>query len=152
MAGPLMSGAWGLCFILWPQGDSLSRDIAMEATKQKIFAGKYPRSFSLSPELWEVIAKLLTVNPGERPTVRDIARFKWLNHDNEASPASLGENTESHPDPSIMVLMGVMGYNLGEIRESLQEKKFYQVMATYLVIKQHHPGNTRQQKNRSKAV
>jgi MAP/microtubule affinity-regulating kinase len=124
----------------------------MEATKQKIFAGKYPRSFSLSPELWEVIAKLLTVNPGERPTVRDIARFKWLNHDNEASPASLGENTESHPDPSIMVLMGVMGYNLGEIRESLQEKKFYQVMATYLVIKQHHPGNTRQQKNRSKAV
>ena len=50
-----------------------------EATKQKIFAGKYPRSFSLSPELWEVIAKLLTVNPGERPTVHDIARFKWIN-------------------------------------------------------------------------
>ena len=50
-----------------------------EATKQKIFAGKYPRSFSLSPELWDMIAKLLTVNPGERPTVHDIARFKWIN-------------------------------------------------------------------------
>ncbi|EDL05909.1 RIKEN cDNA 4921509C19, isoform CRA_b [Mus musculus] len=107
-----------------------------EAIKQKIIAGKYPRSFSLSPELWEVIAKLLTVNPGERPTVHDIARFKWLKPDNEASPASLGENIESHPDPSIMVLMGVMGYNPGEIRESLREKKFDQVMATYLMLKQ----------------
>ena len=50
-----------------------------EAIKQKIIAGKYPRSFSLSPELWDVIDNLLTVNPGERPTVHDIARFKWIN-------------------------------------------------------------------------
>lgn len=112
---------------------------SLEAMKEKIFAGKYPRSFRLSPELWDVIAKLLTVNPGERPTAHDIARFKWLKHDNEASHASPGENTESHPDPIIMSLMGVMGYNPGEIRESLREKKFDQVMATYLMLKQQAP-------------
>ena len=92
-----------------------------EAIKQKILAGKYSMSFRLSAELWDVIAKLLTVNPGGRPTVHDIVRFKWLKHDNEASLGSLGENTDSHPDPSIMVIMAVMGYNPAEIRESLRE-------------------------------
>ena len=89
----------------------------------------------------------IAVNPGERPTVHDIARFKWLNHDNEASPASLGENTESHPDPSIIILMGVLGYNPGEIRESLWEKKFDQVMATYLMLKQQSSWEYKTTKN-----
>lgn len=92
--------------------------------------------FRLSAELWDVIAKLLTVNPGERPTVHDIVRFKWLKQSNEASPGSLGENTNSHPDPIIIDIMSDLGYNPGEIRESLQEKKFDQVMATYLMLKQ----------------
>ena len=104
-----------------------------EAIKQ-ILAGKYSMSIWLSAELWDVIAKLLTVNPGGSPPVHDIVRFKWLKHDNEASPGSLGENTDSHPDPSIMVIMAVMGYNPAEIRESLREKKFDQVMATYSML------------------
>lgn len=112
------------------QGDSY------EAIKQRILAGKYSVNFRLSSELWDVIARLLTVNPRERPRVHDIFTFKWLKHDNEASPSSLGENTDSQPDPCLMVIMGAMGYSPGDIRESLRQKKFDQVMATSLMLRQ----------------
>ncbi|XP_032775333.1 sperm motility kinase [Rattus rattus] len=107
-----------------------------QAIKQKILAGRYSVNFRLSPELWDVIAKLLTVNPRERPRVHEILRFNWLKNENEVSPSSLGGNTDSHPDPTILVMMGDMGYEQGQIRESLRERKFDQVMATYLMLKQ----------------
>ena len=36
-----------------------------EEIKQKILAGKYSEKFKLSPDLWDVVAKLLTVIPGQ---------------------------------------------------------------------------------------
>ncbi|XP_059116391.1 sperm motility kinase X-like isoform X2 [Peromyscus eremicus] len=108
--------------------------------KDKILAGKYPVNFKLSPELWDVIAKLLTVNPGERPRIGDVVGFQWLKHGNEGSPNPFRENNEdSYPDPTVMVIMGVMGYKQGEIMEALREKKFDQVMATYLILRQQSP-------------
>ncbi|XP_038951071.1 sperm motility kinase-like isoform X2 [Rattus norvegicus] len=107
-----------------------------EAVKEKILAGKYSMNFRLSRELWDVISKLLSVNPGERPRANEILRLNWLKNENEASPSSLGGNTDSHPDPTILVMMGDMGYEQGQIRESLREQKFDQVMATYLMLKQ----------------
>ncbi|XP_032774400.1 sperm motility kinase-like isoform X2 [Rattus rattus] len=107
-----------------------------EAIRERILAGKYSMNFRLSRELWDVISKLLSVNPGERPRANEILRFNWLKNENEASPSSLGGNTDSHPDPTILVMMGDMGYEQGQIRESLREQKFDQVMATYLMLKQ----------------
>ncbi|XP_028724692.1 sperm motility kinase X-like [Peromyscus leucopus] len=108
--------------------------------KDKILSGKYSLEFKLSPELWDVIAKLLTVNPGQRPRIDDVVGFQWLKHGSEGSPKPFRENNEdSYPDPTVMVIMGVMGYKQGEIMESLQEKKFDQVMATYLILRQQSP-------------
>nr|XP_042131174.1 sperm motility kinase X-like isoform X3 [Peromyscus maniculatus bairdii] len=110
------------------------------ALKEKILAGKYSVAFKLSPELWDVIAKLLTVNPGQRPRIDDVVGFQWLKLGNEGSPNPFRENDEdSYPDPTVMVIMGVMGYKQGEILEALQEKKFDQVMATYLILRQQSP-------------
>uniref|UniRef100_A0A8C9CS92 non-specific serine/threonine protein kinase n=1 Tax=Peromyscus maniculatus bairdii TaxID=230844 RepID=A0A8C9CS92_PERMB len=108
--------------------------------KDKILSGKYSLEFKLSPELWDVIAKLLTVNPGQRPKIGDVVGFQWLKHGNEGSPSPFRENDEdSYPDPTVMVIMGVMGYKQGEIMEALQEKKYDQVMATYLILRQQSP-------------
>ncbi|CAO2578368.1 Sperm motility kinase X [Lemmus lemmus] len=111
--------------------------------KQKITVGKYSLQFKLSPELWDMIAKLLTVNPGQRPRIDDVVSFPWLTHGSEDSPNSFRESADSHPDPTVMVIMGVMGYKRQEIIEALQEKKFDQVMATYLILRQqsHWEGN-----------
>nr|XP_042120061.1 sperm motility kinase X-like [Peromyscus maniculatus bairdii]XP_042120062.1 sperm motility kinase X-like [Peromyscus maniculatus bairdii]XP_042120063.1 sperm motility kinase X-like [Peromyscus maniculatus bairdii]XP_042120064.1 sperm motility kinase X-like [Peromyscus maniculatus bairdii] len=105
--------------------------------KQKILAGKYTTEFKLSPELWDVIAKLLTVNRGQRPTIDDVVDFQWLKDGNEVSPNPFRENDEdSYADPTVMVVMGIMGYKQGEIREALREKKFDAMMATYLILRQ----------------
>ncbi|XP_040600897.1 sperm motility kinase X-like [Mesocricetus auratus] len=110
-----------------------------EGLKQKILAGKYSVKFSLSPELWDMIAKLLTINPGQRPRIGDILSFQWLKHGNEGSLRSFREKANSHPDPTVMVIMGVMGYKQREVKEALREKKFDQVMATYLILRGQSP-------------
>ncbi|XP_027290723.1 sperm motility kinase X-like [Cricetulus griseus] len=110
-----------------------------EGLKQKILSGKYSVKFKLSPELWDLIAKLLTINPGQRPRIGDILSFQWLNQSNEFFLSSFREKTNSHPDPTVMVIMGVMGYKQREIKEALREKKFDQVMATYLILRQQSP-------------
>ncbi|KAL1785744.1 sperm motility kinase X-like isoform X1 [Sigmodon hispidus] len=109
-----------------------------EALKEKILAGKYSVKFQLSPEHWDTIAKLLTLNPGRRPRIGDIMSFRWLK-DNERSPTSFREDTDSQPDPAIMNIMVYMGYKEQEVREALREKKFDSVMATYLILKQESP-------------
>ncbi|XP_036040102.1 sperm motility kinase X-like [Onychomys torridus] len=114
--------------------------VTFEILKEKILAGKYSVKFKLSPELWDVIGKLLTVNPGQRPRIDDVVGFQWLKHGSEGSPSPFRENDEdSFPDPTVMVIMGVMGYKQGEVMEALREKKFDQVMATYLILKQQSP-------------
>ncbi|XP_051016568.1 sperm motility kinase X-like [Acomys russatus] len=110
-----------------------------EGLKRRIIEGKYSMAFKLSPELWDTIAKLLTVNPEQRPRIGDIINFQWLQHGREGSPSSLRENSDNHPDPTVMVIMGVMGYTQEEIKESLQKKKFDPVMATYLILRQQSP-------------
>ncbi|XP_036040101.1 sperm motility kinase X-like [Onychomys torridus] len=111
--------------------------VTIEILKERILAGKYSVEFKLSPELWYVVAKLLTVNPEKRPRIDDVVGFQWLKHGNEVLPNPFRKNNEdSYPDPSVMGIMGIMGYKQGEIMEALWENKFDQVMATYLILRQ----------------
>ncbi|XP_036060377.1 sperm motility kinase X-like [Onychomys torridus] len=105
--------------------------------KQKILAGKYSTEFKLSPELWDLIAKLLTVNPGQRPTIDEVVGFEWLKDGIEGSGNPFRENDgDRYPDPTVMVIMGVMGYKQGQIREAFREKKLDPMRATYLILRQ----------------
>uniref|UniRef100_A0A8C6Q8F3 non-specific serine/threonine protein kinase n=1 Tax=Nannospalax galili TaxID=1026970 RepID=A0A8C6Q8F3_NANGA len=49
-----------------------------EETRRRVLKGKYPMKFKLSPDLWEVITKLLTVDPRKWPTIGDIVNLSWL--------------------------------------------------------------------------
>ncbi|KAL6036958.1 hypothetical protein STEG23_033492 [Scotinomys teguina] len=110
---------------------------AFEVVKERVLSGRYSTEFKLSPELWDMIAKLLTVNPQQRPTIDEVMGFPCLKHGSDGSPEPFQEKDEgSYPDPTVLIIMGVMGYKEQEILEAVQEKKFDQVMATYLILRQ----------------
>lgn len=43
-----------------------------DTIKNRILAGKDSIHFKLSPELWDVISKMLTLDSEQRPTIGDI--------------------------------------------------------------------------------
>ncbi|OBS80077.1 hypothetical protein A6R68_21721, partial [Neotoma lepida] len=86
------------------------------ASRQKILAGKYSLEFSLSLELWGMIARLSTVNPGVRTRIDAIVHFQCLKNGDEDSPKSFRENDDDkYPDPTVMVMMRDMGYKQAEL-------------------------------------
>ncbi|XP_029416363.1 sperm motility kinase X-like [Nannospalax galili] len=110
-----------------------------EGIKRRVLEGKYSMEFKLSPDLWEVIAKLLTVDPRKRPTIGDIMNFSWVENSDRSSLNLAVEDSDSQLDPIVMVIMNDMGYNSQEIEEALQKKKFNEIMATYLLLRQQSP-------------
>lgn len=62
--------------------------------------------------------------------------LEWIKHDNVDSCSSSTENTNSHAHPTVMFIMGIMVYKKWEIKESIEEKKFHDVMATDLMLRQ----------------
>ncbi|OBS68311.1 hypothetical protein A6R68_03147 [Neotoma lepida] len=97
--------------------------------KEAILSGKYCSKFKLSPELWNVIDRLLTVNPEERPRINDVVGFPWLKHGDEDSASSFRENDhndDGYPDPTVMLRMWGLGYKQQEVMNALREKKYDQ--------------------------
>ncbi|XP_008838592.1 sperm motility kinase-like [Nannospalax galili] len=115
------------------------RGYTYEGIKQSVLKGKYITEFKLSPDLWEVITKSLTVDPRKRPTIGDIMNFAWLENNDGCSLSLAEENSDSQLDPIVMVIMNDMGYNSEDIKEALQKKNFDDTMATYLLLRQKSP-------------
>ncbi|OBS73763.1 hypothetical protein A6R68_15699, partial [Neotoma lepida] len=111
------------------QSQSTGLGFTYTEQEEAILAGKYCSKFKLSPELWNVIDRLLTVNPEERPRINDIMGFPWLKHGNEDSANSFRENDDNddrYPDPTVILRMLGMGYKQQEVMDALREKKYDQ--------------------------
>lgn len=108
--------------------------------KEKMLNPKYSIPPMLSPTIANLITQLLTVDPDQRPKTCDIMQHQWLRGSEDLSKlASSLEACSSNPAPSIVVAMWAMGYNAKDIRNSLREKKFNNIMATYLILKHQSP-------------
>jgi MAP/microtubule affinity-regulating kinase len=108
--------------------------------KEKMLNPKYSIPPMLSPHIANLIVQLFTVDPDQRPKICDIMQHRWLRGGEDLSKlASSLEACPSNPAPSIVVAMWAMGYSAKDIRESLREKKFNNIMATYLILKHQSP-------------
>ncbi|XP_040611892.1 sperm motility kinase X-like [Mesocricetus auratus] len=108
--------------------------------KEKMLHPEYSIPPVLSHNIVNLIVQLFTVDPEQRPKICDIMQHQWLKGCEELSkPESSLETRPSNPTPSIVVTMWTMGYNAKDIRDSLREKKFNSIMATYLILKHQSP-------------
>lgn len=102
-----------------------------EELQCKVLLGLYAVPSHLSQELQDIIHRLLTVNPTERPTLKDIMGHPWLRKGGEGSSSPCEEMSPSHPDPAIMAAMAEMGFDPRDIRKSVLHRLFNEPMATY---------------------
>ncbi|XP_063132949.1 serine/threonine-protein kinase MARK2-like isoform X1 [Rattus norvegicus] len=94
----------------------------------------------LPAHIANLIMQLFTIDPLQRPKIGDVAKHQWLQGSEELSKITLPQETlSSKPSPSIMAIMGAMGYNPKDITDSLYKKKFNSIMATYLILKHQSP-------------
>ncbi|KAM7319990.1 hypothetical protein ACRRTK_020433 [Alexandromys fortis] len=90
--------------------------------------------------LVHLIVHLFTVNPEQRPTICDIRQHQWIRDREEfwKLPSS-SESFCNKPNPSIVMAMWDMGYHPKAISDCLREKKFNNIMATYLILNHGSP-------------
>ncbi|EGW09641.1 Sperm motility kinase X [Cricetulus griseus] len=90
----------------------------------------------LPEHIINLIVKLFTIDSEQRPKIHDIMKHLWLKDSEELLKLSSSpEMLPSKPNINIVTAMWVMGYSPKDIRDSLHEKKFNNIMATYLILK-----------------
>nr|XP_004662518.2 sperm motility kinase Z-like [Jaculus jaculus] len=125
---------WSLGVLLYYM---LTRTIPFKSSehtevKQKIIAGDYEEPEGLSDELKDLIRRLLTVDPERRPTTIDIIRHPWLQQGQGGSDNP--EPPPKQPDTNIISIMEFMKFDADDIVEAIRERKYDDVMATYLLF------------------
>ncbi|OBS81747.1 hypothetical protein A6R68_24263, partial [Neotoma lepida] len=99
--------------------------------QSKVLLGQYDVPSRLSQELQDIIQCLLTVNPMERSTLKDIMEHPWLRKGDEDSSSPCDKMSPSHLDPAIMAAMADMGFDPCNIQKSILHRLFNEPMATY---------------------
>ena len=88
--------------------------------------------YQLSPDLEDLLKRLMTMDPTMRPPIKEILAHPWLHHDQNALRAL--ERFPICPEPSIVFDMYLMGCNVQELRIAFRERNYNRSMATYLII------------------
>ncbi|KAH0500283.1 Sperm motility kinase X [Microtus ochrogaster] len=105
--------------------------------KENMLNPTYEITYTLSENvlLLHLIVHLFTLNPEQRPTIYDIRQHHWIRDREEfwKLPSS-SETLCNKPNPSVVLAMWRLGYHPTDISDCLHEKKFNNIMATYLIL------------------
>ncbi|XP_048195698.1 sperm motility kinase 4A-like [Perognathus longimembris pacificus] len=134
---------WSLGVLLYymVMGDVPYPGTSWIEVKKQVLGGKFLLRKCFSPELRGLLAFLMTFEPKKRPTVRQVMHHPWLRKIAAAS-SSPSQTLLDQPDPAILNIMSVyFGFEPGEVRAALDEKKFNAAMATYLILQDQQDGS-----------
>ncbi|XP_048193563.1 sperm motility kinase Z-like [Perognathus longimembris pacificus] len=101
--------------------------------REAIVHGRYEIPFHLSAKGQSIISQFLTVNPEYRPNIQQVMVHPWLAPIEEGSLYQ-DEPLPNHLDPLVVTIMCDMGYTEHQIHESVTQRTFDAVMATYLLL------------------
>ncbi|KAM4811108.1 sperm motility kinase 3A-like [Urocitellus parryii] len=88
----------------------------------------------LSQDACSLIQQMLRLDPRQRATLEQVMGHLWLSQGREPSPSPRRDPHPRHPDPAIMTIMFDMGYNPYHAWVSLDQQKYDEAMATYLIL------------------
>ncbi|XP_071475775.1 putative sperm motility kinase W [Marmota flaviventris] len=87
----------------------------------------------------DLVAKMLTVDTTERPSMAEVARHPWLKCGQCPFVIATRKSRRRFcPDPSTVKVMLDLGFNLTDTWTSLKGRKFDEAMATYLLLRHQH--------------
>ncbi|EGW08765.1 Sperm motility kinase [Cricetulus griseus] len=108
--------------------------------KEEMLDPKYYLPYTLCKNIANIIVQLFTLKPEQRPKIVDIRQHQWLKTKQEFGKITPSlEALWNNLNPSIVVPMGRMGYHPKDISAFLREKKFNNIMATYLILNHKSP-------------
>ncbi|XP_015433051.1 PREDICTED: serine/threonine-protein kinase MARK2-like isoform X5 [Dufourea novaeangliae] len=132
---------WSLGVILYTLvSGSLPFDgSTLRELRERVLRGKYRIPFYMSTDCENLLKKFLVLNPTKRASLETIMKDKWMNmgyDDDELKPY-----LEPEPDYKDHKRIGEsakalasMGYTRSEIEDSLEQAKYDDVFATYLLL------------------
>lgn len=131
----LPTDIWSMGILLYYLviGNLPFRGTVRSKIKYQILSQSWSIPHHLSPQLQNLLRRLMTVEPTMRPSTTEILAYPWLCHDQETLSSS-GE-IPRYPESNIAFTMFQMGYSIQELRKSLWERKYNEAMATYLILK-----------------
>lgn len=107
----------------------------LKELRERVLRGKYRIPFYMSTDCENLLKKFLVLNPEKRASLEVIMQDKWMNigYENEDLKPYL-EPIPDFNDASRLELMIKMGFSSDEIKDSLLNNKYDEVMATYLLL------------------
>ncbi|XP_057614311.1 putative sperm motility kinase W [Chionomys nivalis] len=107
----------------------------LEETEKKITIGMYDIPAHICGQLENLIHQILTVAPERRPSIEDLQHHPWVKNP-EGNIFS-----DPYPNPKIVDKLFDHGFAANEIFDSLQKRKYDEIMGTYLLLQeQEHQG------------
>ncbi|XP_028617660.1 sperm motility kinase 2B-like, partial [Grammomys surdaster] len=104
--------------------------------RRQIMLGNYSIPRGLSIELQDLIRYILTVNPNQRPTIKDIMLHPWLKKDSDSFREPCGKQIPLRLDSAILKAMKAIGFQAEDIKDSISQRKYNQAMASYYFLKE----------------
>ncbi|XP_056431699.1 serine/threonine-protein kinase MARK2 isoform X9 [Gadus chalcogrammus] len=107
----------------------------LKELRERVLRGKYRIPFYMSTDCENLLKKFLILNPSKRGSLEQIMRDRWMNvgHEEEELKPYI-EPQPDYKDPKRTDLMVQMGFSEEEIKDSLVNQKYNDVMATYLLL------------------
>lgn len=112
----------------------------LKELRERVLRGKYRIPFYMSTDCENLLKKLLVLNPVKRGSLEQIMKDHWMNvgYDDEELKPYIEPEADLN-DSSRIELMVTMGFPKEEITDSLQNQKYDDVMATYLLLGRKAP-------------
>ncbi|XP_075892679.1 MAP/microtubule affinity-regulating kinase 4 isoform X2 [Nelusetta ayraudi] len=107
----------------------------LKELRERVLRGKYRVPFYMSTDCEGILRRFLVLNPTKRCSLEQIMRDKWINsgYDGKELKPFL-EPVEDLNDTSRIDVMVGMGFTREEVKESLNNQKYNEVTATYLLL------------------